>query len=213
MDAVGHALITTAVSDDLFAIAASAMRLDYGSESLTLLGSVFPSQSGALALAIESRKLANFYVHRHHLFGELQRVARPILISNGFRDNYSHPAMEAAIDHLLLEGPDESGLLEKAWDSFNWDKLVEYRKRFSRKPEHAERSIKYVRNRLMHREIGYVAEWLWQVTELTGKVPQQLSACNSVMLSLASALRGGEYKQIIYGAQQELRNRINPLHF
>lgn len=204
MDAMGHAVITAAVSDSPLAIVASAMKLQYSVKGVEALRHALPLQYAPMAAGVESHIAANNYTHNHRIFLEMRRAARPVLANSGIRDIFSHLMVEAAIDCLLMEENDRVAPVREAWAAFDWKAAHKYLPLFSRDSERAKRTIEHSMERLDYDGIAYAAGWLGYVMKRNGNTPPDITVRIRAMKGLAGTLRNSNYQELIQEAQQEL---------
>lgn len=209
MDAIGHAVITEAVSDNPLAIVASAINLMYNWQKLEQLRQTLPQQYSQLATGIASHIKANTHVHKNPLFLEMQRQARPILTGNGVRDIFSHVTVEAAIDYLLMQDPEVKAHIEAAWQRFDWEAALQHLPQFSRHPARAENAISYVKQQPTRTGVNDAARLLQYLVTCNGRTANEAVACTNSMTEIICMLtKSGGYKQLIYEAQRELQQQF-----
>ena len=213
MDSIGHAIITTAVSDSPLAIVASGINLRYDKEGLMRLHNTLPEAYDELALGVMSHMVTNQIVHNARLLQEMRHGARIVLRNNSISDKLSHVAVEVAIDCLLLEEPEFSDVVKLNWGAFDWAAAKSYLPQFSRQPKRAELAISYVQQRYHGFSIDHAAQWLFVVAgRLAGRTVTGLGTYRAAAVQLTDTLRGkGQYYQLIRETQVELRNRIDRL--
>lgn len=208
MDAVGHAVITASVSDSPLAVVASAINLRYRQEGIERLLQMLPPEYAAMVVGIRSHIETNKYVHHHPFFLEMRKQARGILTANGIRDLFSHVAVEAAIDYLLMQEKGIRTVVEKAWQEFNWDAALHYLRPFSRSPEMVATAIPCIRQRLNSIATEDFGRRLEYLARRNGCTPAA-DACIKSMAELSDVLRiSGDYQQLIQDAKLEMQRQL-----
>ncbi len=210
MDAIGHAIITTAISDSPLVIVASAINLRYNAKGLEQLRENLPAQYAGLADGISSHIAANAMLYTNPGFQAMKEQARPILEKHGIRDIFSEVAMEAAVDYLLLKDKSIAQRVEELWGEFDWEAAMKHVPSFSREPERAKRNILYVRQRLSFLGIEHVGRWLESVAEGRTGAGLAAEAYSRAAEELTDILaRDGLYMKVIGEAQVLLQKVFN----